>query len=68
MRQVILYKGQDGKWVAEAPSLPGCVSEGDTRDDALRNIREAIDLWVEVMTGRGEPIPPDTLDAEVCVV
>jgi len=52
MRQVVLYKGQDGKWVAEVPSLPGCVSQGDSREDALRNIREAIDLWIEVMEER----------------
>lgn len=68
MRQVVIYKGQDGKWVAEVPSLPGCVSQGDSRDDALRNIREAIDLWIEVMTEQGETIPPDSLDAEVCLV
>lgn len=68
MRQVVIYKGQDGKWIAEVPSLPGCVSQGDTREDALRNVREAIDLWIEVMTERGEQVPPDSLDAEVCLV
>lgn len=68
MRQVVLYKGQDGKWVAEVPSLPGCVSQGDSREDALRNIREAIDLWIEVMEERGEPIHPDDLSVEVTTV
>ncbi len=42
MRQVLLYRGEDGYWVAECPSLPGCVSQGKTRDAAIENIREAI--------------------------
>ena len=50
MRQVLLYPDpEDGGWVALVPSLPGCISEGDTRDEALRNIREAITLVEEVM-------------------
>ncbi|MFG0284004.1 MAG: type II toxin-antitoxin system HicB family antitoxin [Phycisphaerales bacterium JB039] len=68
MRQVILYPGEDGQWVAEAPSLPGCVSQGATREEALRNIRNAIDLWIAVMEERGQPIPPESFDAQVCVV
>lgn len=43
LRQVVLYPGQDGYWVAECPSLAGCVSQGATRQDAIANIREAID-------------------------
>lgn len=43
LRQVVLYPGQDGYWVAECPSLIGCVSQGATRQDAIANIREAID-------------------------
>jgi predicted RNase H-like HicB family nuclease len=43
--------------VAEVPSLPGCVSQGKTRDEALANIREAIALYVEVLQERGEPVP-----------
>ena len=42
MRQVIIYPGEDGYWVAECPSLPGCVSQGKTREEAMVNIREAI--------------------------
>jgi hypothetical protein len=40
MRQVILYPGENGFWVAECPSLPGCISHGDTKESAIRNIRE----------------------------
>jgi len=42
MRQVMLYPGEDGYWVAEVPSLPGCISQGKTREEAVQNIREAI--------------------------
>ena len=52
MRKVILYPGEDGFWVVECPSLPGCISQGTSKDDALKNIREAIDLYVEVLKDR----------------
>jgi predicted RNase H-like HicB family nuclease len=42
MRQVIVYSGEDGFWVAECPSLPGCVSQGKTKEEAISNIGEAI--------------------------
>ena len=41
-RQVFLYRGEDGFWVAECPSLPGCISQGKTKEEAITNIREAI--------------------------
>jgi predicted RNase H-like HicB family nuclease len=47
MRQVILYPGEDGYWVVECPSLPGCLSQGKTRSEALANIKEAIELYIE---------------------
>ncbi len=60
MRRVILYPGEDGCLVAEVPSLPGCISQGRTRDDALANIRKAIALHIEVLLERGEAVPPGT--------
>jgi predicted RNase H-like HicB family nuclease len=42
MRQVIIYPGEDGYWVAKCPSLPGCISQGRTKEEAIQNIREAI--------------------------
>ena len=57
MRQIILYQDEDGVWIAECPSLPGCGSDGTTRDEAITNIKEAIELWVEDAEERGEPIP-----------
>lgn len=45
--RVILETSNEGGYTATVPSLPGCISEGDTRDEALANIREAIDLYLE---------------------
>jgi predicted RNase H-like HicB family nuclease len=49
MRQVIIYPGEDGFWVAECPSLPGCISQGETKEEALRNIKEAIDGYIAAL-------------------
>jgi predicted RNase H-like HicB family nuclease len=59
MRQVILYQDENGVWIAEVPSLPGCGSDGETREEALHNVKEAIDLWIEVAIERGKEIPQD---------
>ena len=61
-RQVLLYPGEDGYVVAEVPSLPGCVSQGKSREEALVNIREAISLHEEVLRDRGEPVPDDRVE------
>ncbi|HEX8845698.1 MAG TPA: type II toxin-antitoxin system HicB family antitoxin [Pyrinomonadaceae bacterium] len=61
-RRVLLYPGEDGYTVAEVPSLPGCVSQGRTRDEALANIQEAITLHEEVLRERGEPVPDDNVE------
>ncbi len=61
-RRVILYPGEDGCIVAEVPSLPGCISQGETRDEALANIHEAIELYVEVLRERGEVVPDDRVE------
>ena len=61
-RKVLLYSGEDGYFVVEVPSLPGCISQGKTRNDALTNIEEAIDLYIEALESRGESIPDDTVE------
>jgi predicted RNase H-like HicB family nuclease len=69
MRQVILYPDrEDGGWVAEVPSLPGCVSQGETRDEAMANVREAIEAWIEAAKSLGREIPPATTDVEIAMV
>jgi len=52
-RPVIVYPGEDGYWVVECPSLPGCISQGKTKDEALANIKEAIALYVESLEAHG---------------
>lgn len=69
MRQVVLYPDlEDGGWVAEVPSLPGCVSDGDTKEQALQNVQDAIRAWIDAATETGAPVPDDTLDVQLCVV
>jgi predicted RNase H-like HicB family nuclease len=57
MRQILVYPGEDGFWVAECPSLPGCISQGTTREEAVKNIREAIEMYVDVLDEDGIPSP-----------
>ena len=60
MRQVILIPDRDsGGYVVEVPSLPGCYSQGETAEEALANIREAINLHIESMIAHGEEVPED---------
>jgi predicted RNase H-like HicB family nuclease len=51
--KVILEPSEDGGFTAIVPALPGCISEGDTREEALRNIREAIELYLQPVKDRG---------------
>jgi len=53
--QVVLEPSEEGGFTASVPSLPGCISEGDTRKDALRNLREAIELYLEPVE---DDLPP----------
>ena len=56
-RQVIIYPGEDGYWVAECPSLSACISQGKTKIEAIgNNIKEAIELYIEVLKEEGRLI------------
>ncbi|WIG59738.1 MAG: hypothetical protein OJF49_002485 [Ktedonobacterales bacterium] len=57
MRQVILHPGEDGYWVAECPSLPGCVSQGQTKEEAIANIKEAIQGYIAALEEDSLPVP-----------
>ncbi len=61
-RKVLLSQDEDGYFVVEVPSLPGCISQGETREEALEHIKEAIELHIEVLQERGESIPEDTIE------
>ncbi len=57
MRQVIIYPGEDGYWVAECPSLPGCVSQATSKEEAVANVREAIQVYIAALRQDGLPVP-----------
>jgi predicted RNase H-like HicB family nuclease len=56
--RVLIEQDEDGLYVAEVPSLPGCISQGETREQALENIKEAIAGYLESLEAHGEPVPP----------
>ena len=68
MRQVLVYPGEDGYWVAECPSLLGCISQGRSRQDAIVNIKEAIDGYVDSLEEDGLPVPEEHFEALVVAV
>jgi predicted RNase H-like HicB family nuclease len=56
--RVLIEQDEDGIYVAEVPMLPGCISQGQTREEALTNIKEAIAVYLESLEAHNEPIPP----------
>jgi len=65
--RVLIEQDEDGVFVAEVPALPGCISQGKTRAEALKNVQEAIGAYLESLKAHGEPIPP-SIDEEVIEV
>jgi len=64
---VVFYPGENGWLVVECPTIQGCVSQGKTKEEALANIREAIELCIEVRKEMGWPIFNDTAEVEVAI-
>ena len=62
MRPVIIYPVEDGFWVAECPSLPGCISQGTSREEAIRNIREAIEGYMAALKEDSFPVPEERFE------
>jgi predicted RNase H-like HicB family nuclease len=56
--RVLIEQDEDGVYVAEVPSLPGCISQGETRERAVENVKEAIALYLESLAAHDEPVPP----------
>ena len=56
--RVILEQDEDGIVIAEVPSLPGCISQGNTRAEALVNVKEAIVVYLDSLKDHNEPVPP----------
>lgn len=68
MRQIILYPGEDGYWVVECPSLPGCVSQGKTKEEAIENMKEAIREYIDTLKEDKLPVPEDHFEAVIIAV
>lgn len=64
---VTLDRDEDGVWIAECPSIPGCVSQGSSKDEALKNLDEAIRVCLEVRAERGLPLTLETRLIEIAV-
>lgn len=62
---VTIDRDEDGVWVVECPSIPGCVSQGGTRDEAMENVKDAIKACLEVRSERGMPLTVETREVEV---
>ena len=65
---VTIDRDEDGIWIVECPAIPGCVSQGDTKEEALANIREAIALCLEVRAEQGLPLSIETQQVEVALL
>ena len=68
MRQVIIQPGEDGYWVAECPTLPGCISQGKSRQEAVANISEAIRAYIAALQEDGIDVPAERFDTLVVAV
>lgn len=64
---VTVERDEDGIWVVECPSIPGCVSQGKTKEEAFTNIKEAIALCLEVRAEKGMPLSVEVSQVEIAV-
>ena len=64
---VTVHRDEDGVWIVECPAIPGCVSQGKTKGEALDNIEESIALCLEVRAEKGLPLTIETQQVEVMV-
>ena len=65
--RVLIEQDEDGKFTATVPELPGCLSCGSTRDEALKNVKEAIETYLESLQEHNEPVPPSIHEEIVTV-
>ncbi len=68
MRQVIVYRDEDGYWIVECPSLKGCLSQGKTKHEALSNIKKAIAGYVAALEEDGLPVPEENFETFLVLV
>lgn len=68
MREVVIYSGEDGYWVAEVHSLPGCISQGKTKEEVIQNIKEAISCYVHALEDDHISVPEERFEVMVVAV
>ncbi len=68
MRQIFMYPGEDNYWIAECPSLPGCISQGKTKEEAIANIKEAIQGYIAALEEDNLPIPEERFESILLAV
>jgi predicted RNase H-like HicB family nuclease len=68
MRQLVIYPGEDGYWVAECPSLPGCVTQGKSREEAVTNGRDAVREYIAALEEDHLPVPEERFETLVVAV
>jgi len=68
MREAVIYLGEDGFWVAECPSLPGCISQGKNKEEAIQNIKEAISCYIHALEDDRLPVPEEHFEVMVVAV
>lgn len=68
MRQVIIYPGEDDYWIVECPTLPGCITQGHTREEAIINIKEAIEGYIKALEEDGISVPKERFETLVVAV
>lgn len=65
--QITLYQDEDGVWIVECPAIPGCISQGDSKESAMENIKDAIQGCLAVRAERGMPLTIETRQIRVAV-
>ena len=69
MRRIVIYRDPESDgWLVDVPSLPGCHTQGDSRDEVIANAQDAIASWIEAARAMGWPVPADDTEAEVLKV
>jgi predicted RNase H-like HicB family nuclease len=68
MRQVVIYPGEDGYWVAECPSLPGCISQGKTKEEAIANIKEATKGYISALEEDNLTVPEERFETMLVAI
>lgn len=68
MRHVLLYTDEEGNWIAEVPSLPGCHSDGKTREEALERVKEAIEVYIEALEQDHIEVPDEYANLELVTI